>query len=48
MSQGDVNPTRQTNALTLATELIRKLDDESNKKLEHVSAESKNREKDAA
>jgi len=33
--------TKLNNALTLADELIRKLDEESNKKLENVSAEEK-------
>jgi len=33
--------TELKNALTLADELIRKLDEESNKKLENVSAEEK-------
>ena len=43
MSQDDVDSTGLSNdALTLAEIQIRKLDEESNKKLEHVSAESKN------
>lgn len=51
MSKDDVNPSippvvdgsveQPKNALTLAQELIRKLDEESNKMLEHISAEQK-------
>ena len=58
MSNPDVNPPvlvikegvtePPENALTLAQELIRKLDEESNKKLEQVSAEEKAAEPGAA
>jgi hypothetical protein len=53
VSKDDVNPfippvvdgsaEQPENALTLAQELIRKLDEESNKMLEHISAEQKQR-----
>jgi len=55
MSKDDVTPSippavdgavePPENALMLAQELIRKLDEESNKMLEHVSAEQKLRNK---
>ena len=58
MSNAGMNPTVPVvtdgvtdpaeNALTLAQELIRKLDEESNKKLEQISPEEKAIEPDAA
>lgn len=58
MSNADMNPPAPVvadgateppeNALALAQELIRKLDEESNKKLEQVSPEEKAAEPDAA
>ena len=39
--RSESDSTKLKNALTLADELIRKLDEESNKKLENVSAEEK-------
>jgi hypothetical protein len=38
---GDVAVEQSENTLTLAQELIRKLDEESNKMLEHISAQQK-------
>ena len=58
MSNADMNPPVPVitdgatelpeNAMTLAQELIRKLDEESSKKLEQVSPEEKAAEPDAA
>lgn len=39
--KSESDSTKLKNALTLADELIRKLDEESNKKLENVRAEEK-------
>lgn len=58
MSKRDVNPPvpwvvdgaaeKSENALTLAQALIRKLDEESKKRLEQISAEEKTAEQGAA
>ncbi len=51
MSPDDVNPSNadpQDKALELAQDLIRKLDEESGKKLEQVSAEEKLHDQGAA
>jgi hypothetical protein len=49
MSLDNLNPKGQSeDAQTLADGLIRKLDEESKRKMEHVSAEDKNREQGAA